>query len=86
MTERPGSQISSAQATTRLALAQLHQRGIDQACATASGAFDHMKGGPLPGRMRTLLGDFQRDLITLAPDAWTAQERADPYRTEGSRT
>ncbi|WTI25434.1 XRE family transcriptional regulator [Streptomyces jietaisiensis] len=74
-----------ALATTRLALAQLHQRDIDQACATASSVFELMAGSPLPGRMRSLLGDYYRDLITLAPDATVAQEWGDRYRTEWSR-
>ncbi|CAM5330028.1 XRE family transcriptional regulator [Streptomyces aurantiogriseus] len=74
-----------ALATTRLALAQLHQRDIDQACATASKVFDLMKGDPLPGRMRTLLGDFHRDLISLASDAGVAQEWGDRFRVEWSR-
>ncbi|WP_346768620.1 hypothetical protein [Streptomyces sp. DASNCL29] len=71
--------------TARLALAQLHQRDIDQACATASTVFDLMAGGPLPGRLRSLLGDYYRDLITLAPDAGVAREWGDRYRTEWSR-
>lgn len=75
-----------ALATTRLGLAQLHQRDIDQACATASKVFDLMNRDPLPGRMRTLLGDFHRDLITLAPDAAVAQEWGDRFRSEWSRS
>ncbi|MER6153021.1 hypothetical protein [Streptomyces hirsutus] len=74
-----------ALATARLALAQIHQRDIDQACATASHAFELMKGAPLPGRMRSLLGDYYRDLITLAPDAAVAQEWGDHYRAEWRR-
>ncbi|WP_405815579.1 hypothetical protein OG241_13665 [Streptomyces sp. NBC_01390] len=74
-----------ALATTRLALAQLHQRDIDTACATASTAFDLMAGDPIPGRMRVLLGDYYRDLITLAPDAEAAREWGDRYRAEWSR-
>ncbi|MEV2212807.1 XRE family transcriptional regulator [Streptomyces sp. NPDC050997] len=74
-----------ALATTRLALAQLHQRDIDQACSTASSVFELMKGSPIPGRMRSLLGDFYRDLITLAPDATVAQEWGDRYRAEWRR-
>ncbi|MFM9633273.1 MULTISPECIES: XRE family transcriptional regulator [Streptomyces] len=74
-----------ALATARLALAQLHQRDIDQACTTASHAFELMSGSPLPGRMRFLLGDFHRDLITLAPTAAIAQEWADRYRSEWRR-
>ncbi|MFD8379811.1 hypothetical protein ACFV2X_14905 [Streptomyces sp. NPDC059679] len=75
-----------ALATTRLALAQLHQRDVDQACATASTVFELMVGHPIPGRLRSLLGDYYRDLITLAPDASVAQEWGDRYRTEWSRT
>jgi transcriptional regulator with XRE-family HTH domain len=75
-----------ALATGRLSLAQLHQRDIDQACATASTVFDLMGGHPLPGRMRSLLGDFYRDLITLAPDAGTAREWGDRFRSEWSRS
>ncbi|MFD6420595.1 XRE family transcriptional regulator [Streptomyces sp. NPDC060198] len=74
-----------ALATTRLALAQLHQRDIDQACATAATAFALMSGHPIPGRLRSLLGDYHRDLITLAPDASVAREWADRYRSEWSR-
>ncbi|MEU0947547.1 helix-turn-helix transcriptional regulator [Streptomyces canus] len=75
-----------ALAITRLALAQLHQRDIDQACDSASKVFDLMAGYPLPGRMRTLLGDFHRDLITLAPDAGVAREWGDRFRVEWSRS
>jgi tetratricopeptide (TPR) repeat protein len=75
-----------ALATARLALAQLHQRDIDQACATASTVFDLMQGHPLPGRMRSLLGDYYRDLISLAPDAGVAQEWGDRFRSEWSRS
>ncbi|WP_107439869.1 hypothetical protein [Streptomyces sp. NRRL F-5065] len=74
-----------ALATMRLALAQLHQRDIDQSCATASTAFALMKGAPLPGRIRSLMGDHYRDLITLAPDAAVAREWADRHRAEWSR-
>jgi tetratricopeptide (TPR) repeat protein len=74
-----------ALATTRLALAQLHQRDVDQACATASTVFGMMSGDPIPGRMRSLLGDYYRDLITLAPDATVAREWGDRYRSEWSR-
>ena len=74
-----------APATTRLALAQLHQREIDQACSTAATVFGLMAGNPIPGRMRSLLGDYYRDLITLAPDASVAREWGDRYRSEWRR-
>lgn len=74
-----------ALATARLALTQVHQRDIDQACSTASTVFELMAGNPIPGRMRSLLGDYYRDLITLAPDATVAREWGDRYRSEWSR-
>ncbi|MFD1275787.1 hypothetical protein ACFQ51_41815 [Streptomyces kaempferi] len=74
-----------ALATARLALAQLHQRDVDQACSTAATVFPLMSGNPIPGRMRSLLGDYYRDLITLAPDARIAREWGDRYRSEWSR-
>ncbi|MGK5498496.1 XRE family transcriptional regulator [Streptomyces sp. URMC 125] len=74
-----------AMGTAWLALAQLHQRDVEQACATAETVFVLMEGNPLPGRMRSLLGDFHRDLITLAPDSAAAREWADRHRTEWTR-
>ncbi|MFE5589247.1 XRE family transcriptional regulator [Streptomyces sp. NPDC056549] len=74
-----------ALATVRLSLAQLHQGDIEQATATTAQVFDEMRGAPLPGRMRALLGDFHRDLITLAPGSALALDWADRYRTEWSR-
>ncbi|MER6358579.1 hypothetical protein ABT186_44065 [Streptomyces sp. NPDC001634] len=72
-----------AHTTARLALAQLHQGDVEQAYKTSADAFEIMAGDPLPGRMRQLLGDFHRDLITLAPPR-IAHEWADRYRTEWS--
>lgn len=81
----PGSyRRNRAHTTARLALAQLHQDDIDQACATSGTVFTIMDGAPLPGRMRQLLGDFQRDLIARAPTARIAHEWSDRYRTEWS--
>ncbi|MFD8725474.1 hypothetical protein ACFV2H_47945, partial [Streptomyces sp. NPDC059629] len=74
-----------ALAMARLALTQVHQRDIDQGCTSASNVFTLMSGHAIPGRMRSLLGDFYRDLITLAPDASVAREWGDRYRVEWSR-
>ncbi|MFF8610932.1 hypothetical protein ACF06X_34060 [Streptomyces sp. NPDC015346] len=74
-----------ALATTRLALAQLHQGDIEHATATTGRVFDEMCGAPLPGRMRSLLGDFHRGLITLAPGSAITLQWADRYRNEWSR-
>ncbi|WP_307825844.1 hypothetical protein [Streptomyces sp. MBT33] len=73
-----------AMTTVDLAIAQLHQGDAEQACATTEDAFTLMSGGPLPGRLRVLLGDFYRDLLTLAPSTTVAREWADRYRSEWS--
>ncbi|MEU6708626.1 helix-turn-helix domain-containing protein [Streptomyces wuyuanensis] len=75
-----------ALATARLALAQLHQGEAEQACDTAASVFQLMAGASLPGRMRSLMGDFYRDLLTLAPDATVAREWGNRYRDQWSRT
>jgi hypothetical protein len=72
-----------AMVTARLALAQLHQDEVEQACVTAVHARGLMGSDPLPGRLRSMLGDFHRDLITLAPKQavqWRDRIRA----TEGT--
>lgn len=70
--------------TARLALAQVHQGDSEQGCATAEQVFSLMDGDPLPGRLRSLIGDFYRDLLTAAPDAKSAYEWGDRYRAEWS--
>ncbi|SDO22021.1 helix-turn-helix domain-containing protein [Actinacidiphila guanduensis] len=72
-------------ATARLALAQLHQGDVEQACSTAVHVFAVMDDEPLPGRMRSLLGDFHRDLITTAPNTPAAREWTDLYRNHWSQ-
>ncbi|QCX75472.1 hypothetical protein C9F11_08915 [Streptomyces sp. YIM 121038] len=73
-----------AMATAHLALAQLHQGDAEQACGSTEDAFHLMSGSELPGRLRVLLGDFYRDLLTLAPSTHIAREWADRYRNEWS--
>lgn len=75
-----------AMTVVSLAIAQLHQQDVDQACATAGKTFALMGGDPIPGRMRSLLGDFHRDLITYAPDSSVTREWTERYRSEWSRT
>ncbi|MFE5539138.1 helix-turn-helix domain-containing protein [Streptomyces sp. NPDC056519] len=70
--------------TVRLAAAQLCQGEVEQACATTGAAFELMVGDPLPGRLRTMLGDFHRTLFTVAPSAQAAREWADQHRTQWS--
>lgn len=72
-----------AMTTVELAIAQLRQGDVERACATTEDAFTLMSPGPLPGRLRVLLGDFYRDLLTLAPST-VAREWADRYRSEWS--
>ncbi|WP_247201139.1 XRE family transcriptional regulator [Streptomyces scabiei] len=74
-----------ALATCQLALAQLHQEEPEQATETATNVFTTMEGTPLPGRMRTLIGDFHRDLLRLAPSSPYARNWADRMRDEWSR-
>ncbi|WP_206325807.1 MULTISPECIES: hypothetical protein [unclassified Streptomyces] len=82
----PSYRHNRAHTTAQLALAQLHQGDIEQACATSGEVFRIMDGAPLSGRIRQLLGDFQRDLIAHAPSARLAHEWMDRYRTEWSRS
>ncbi|MEU5434723.1 helix-turn-helix transcriptional regulator [Streptomyces sp. NPDC020719] len=81
----PAFRRNRALATAQLALAQLHQGDAEQATATAVEVFTIMDGTPLPGRMRTLIGDFHRDLFVLAPSTAYAREWADRMRVEWSR-
>ncbi|MGW0916991.1 XRE family transcriptional regulator [Streptomyces sp. NPDC002784] len=81
----PEFQRNRALATCQLALAQLRQGEPEQATATAATVFTIMDGTPLPGRMRTLIGDFHRDLFRLAPSATYARDWADRMRDEWSR-
>ncbi|MCX4429056.1 helix-turn-helix domain-containing protein [Streptomyces mirabilis] len=74
-----------ALATCQLALAQLRQDEPEQATQTAASVFAIMNGSPLPGRMRTLIGDFHRDLFSVAPSTTYARDWADRMRDEWSR-
>lgn len=78
-------QRNRALATCQLALAQLRQGEPEQATTTAGTVFTIMDGAPLPGRMRTLIGDFHRDLFRLAPSTTYARDWADRMRDEWSR-
>ncbi len=81
----PDFRRNRALATCQLALAQLRQGEPEQATQTASSVFTIMDGTPLPGRMRTLIGDFHRDLYRLAPSTSYARDWADRMREEWSR-
>lgn len=81
----PSFRRNRAMVTAQLALAQLGQNDAEQATATATGVFAVMDGDPLPGRMRVLIGDFHRGLLTLAPATTHAREWEDRMRSEWSR-
>ncbi|WP_308346494.1 hypothetical protein [Streptomyces sp. ISL-66] len=80
----PRFRRNRALVTARLALAQVHQGEIEAGCASAERVFALMDGNRLPARMRSLIGDFHRDLLTTAPDVSTAKSWGDRYRTEWS--
>ncbi|MFE7780605.1 hypothetical protein [Streptomyces nigrescens] len=73
-----------AMTTARLALAQARQGEVEQACDTTGEVFALLAGHPLPGRLRVVLGDFHRHLVTIAPSATVAREWTDQYRSEWS--
>jgi hypothetical protein len=78
-------QRNRALATCQLAFAQLRQGEPEQATNTAASVFAIMDGAPLPGRLRSLIGDFHRDLIRLASAMTYARNWADRMRDEWSR-
>ncbi|MBD0739812.1 hypothetical protein BGM09_10285 [Streptomyces sp. CBMA29] len=71
-----------AAVTARLAISLIHQREIELGCSKAEEVFSLMDGNPLPGRLRSLIGDFYRDLLTLAPDTKAARAWGDRFRAE----
>ncbi|MFD0399583.1 hypothetical protein ACFVHI_16090 [Kitasatospora sp. NPDC127121] len=79
----PQFRRNRASATARLALAQLGQGEVEQAIVTATGVYALMGADPLPPRLRTLLGDFHRGLITLAPTSAATREWTDRVHAQG---
>ncbi|MFD4696605.1 XRE family transcriptional regulator [Streptomyces niveus] len=71
-----------ALATVQLALGQLGQGDVEQACGTADMVFVLMAGDTLPGRLRSRLDRFQRALTTSAPGANASRQWSDRYRVE----
>ncbi|GGZ95022.1 hypothetical protein GCM10010371_63630 [Streptomyces subrutilus] len=62
-----------------LALVQLRQGEVEQACATALTALPARAGDSLSGRTRTLLNNFHRNLHDTAPNARGAAEWKSRY-------
>lgn len=71
-----------ASVTARLAISLVRQGEVEAACTRAEEVFTLMDGHPLPGRLRFLIGDFHRDLLTHAPDTQAAREWGDRFRAE----
>ncbi|MEU4077945.1 hypothetical protein [Streptomyces venezuelae] len=89
VTRRDPLYASLAHARTAIAHAHLDEgrqalRALDLAAASLDKA-DLALPRPSWIRMRSLLGDFHRDLLTLAPGSAIALDWADRYRTEWSR-
>jgi hypothetical protein len=80
-----GYRRNRASATAWLALAQLGQGEIEQACATALTVRPLMGDDELPPRLLSLLGDFHRDLITVAPNSTATREWTDRIRRPKER-
>ncbi|WP_282793059.1 XRE family transcriptional regulator [Streptomyces sp. CC224B] len=78
-------QRNRALATCQLACAQLQQGEPEQATQSAAAVFSIMNGAPLPERMRTLVGDFHRDLLRTAPSATYTRDWVERMRDEWSR-
>ncbi|WP_241845415.1 MULTISPECIES: XRE family transcriptional regulator [Streptomyces] len=78
-------QRNRALATCQLASAQLRQGEPEQATQTAVAVFSIMNGAPLPQRIRTLVGDFHRDLLRIAPSTTCTREWVERMRDEWSR-
>ncbi|MEW1799223.1 hypothetical protein ACIGO7_07685 [Streptomyces virginiae] len=75
---RPGYVRNRRYYTASLALAQLHQREPEQACATALSALPDQASDSLTGRTGLLLDRFDKGLTSMAPGAqctseWTAR-------------
>jgi tetratricopeptide (TPR) repeat protein len=81
----PSFRRNQAQISMYLAKAQLGQGDAELACSSAHRAIDLMDGNPVPGRMRTLLGDFHRALIAAAPNSSVSNEWTERARQEWSR-
>ncbi|MCX4819465.1 helix-turn-helix transcriptional regulator [Streptomyces sp. NBC_01142] len=73
-----------ALSTVRLALAQLHQGDLDLACATVTDVFDIMQGVEIPGRIRTELSGFQRNVLDCAPKSAHVADLIHRLRPNGS--
>jgi transcriptional regulator with XRE-family HTH domain len=57
-----------AMVAARVALAQLDQAEVERAVASAHQVIDLMGADPLPGRLRTLIGDLHRALLSRYRD------------------
>ncbi|MWA07666.1 hypothetical protein [Streptomyces sp. BA2] len=62
-----------------LALAQLHQHDVEQACSTAASVLPSASGDSLSGRTRRLFATFTRELSATAPGALRTSQWTDQF-------
>jgi tetratricopeptide (TPR) repeat protein len=67
--------------SAHLALAQLRQGDVEQACATAGSVLPATSADSLTGRISQLLGTFARELSAAAPNSCFATQWTDQYAT-----
>ena len=83
---RPGYARNRAFYSAHLALAQLRQGDVDQACTTAAHVLPANNGDVLTGRNDQLLGAFTRELAAKAPDSHlTVQWKEQYFNKDGGR-
>ncbi|MYS58754.1 MULTISPECIES: helix-turn-helix domain-containing protein [Streptomycetaceae] len=77
---RPSFVRNRAVYTVRMATAQLRQGDVERAIATIGEAEIVAETAHGSARLRTLIGDFQRELISRAPDAAVTRDYIDRMR------
>ena len=77
---RPALVRNRALYTVNLATAQLRQGEIEQAIDTVQGVEDITKSVHGSARLRTMIGDFQRDLVSHAPTATVTRDYLSRHR------
>ena len=83
---RPGYARNRAFYSAHLALAQLRQGDVEQACATATGVLPVISGDALTGRNDQLLGTFTWELAAKAPNShFTVQWKEQYANKDGGR-
>jgi tetratricopeptide (TPR) repeat protein/transcriptional regulator with XRE-family HTH domain len=76
---RPGYTRNRSYYTAHLALAQLRQDDVEQACGTAASVLSTASSIPLTGRIGQLLNTFTRELSVMAPGSRFTTQWSDQY-------